>query len=355
MWIALRLAVIVVAFIARYVTLWYRPGSEGTHGGLPWYQKLEKTKKGDIVSFEVGVEMRAKVLFRLQREEASDRWFKSMGLAEEFQTGDAKFDNMVYVACDHPALHRALKDNRKAREKIEEMLEAGYSRIWSDGNALWTKRLSKTPPGPKDLDRLAALHAALGGMKTGWRFFSDPYNARVVAVEALTWSLFGYALAGFIEYWFEGSYVHMDPYSLLVPGAVATVVLVAGLLAVVWWLLKGSSRGHRILVEGVVLIALSAPVAGIQVVSDVNRSLDRSPPTASSWTVVNKYSVRKRRTPTRYYLVLGSRLGGAEVDVPSEVQVESSVYNAATRGKGVEIDVGRGALGYRWYRRITPL
>ena len=86
MWIVFRIAVALVAFLARWVGPLFRPGASGSFGGQPWFKKVEKTRRGDVVSFKIGMPLKAPVIFRLQREEPSDRWFKEVGLANEFQT-----------------------------------------------------------------------------------------------------------------------------------------------------------------------------------------------------------------------------------------------------------------------------
>src|SRR4051794_29632954 len=128
MWILFRIAIALVAFTARYLGPIFRPKAAGSHAGQPWYKKVNK-RRGKILSFKVGMPLKVPFVFRLQREGSSDRWFKKMGLAHEFQTGDATFDEAVYIACDHPALHRVLKENAAAREQIESILDGGYSRV----------------------------------------------------------------------------------------------------------------------------------------------------------------------------------------------------------------------------------
>ena len=354
MLIVFRIAVALVAFLARWIGPLFRPGASGSFAGQPWYKKVEKTKRGDVVSFKIGMPLKAPVIFRLQREESSDRWFKEVGLAHEFQTGDAKFDDTVYIACDHPALHRLLKEKPEARARIRSTLKAGFSRITGDGRMLWIERVASEEPGNDDLQQLSSLRAALAEMPPALTFFRDPYNTRVVAVEALTWSVFAYALGGFLEYSYDKSEVHLEPVALVAPGLIAGTMLVFALVALVWWLLRGSARGSRILIEGVVLLVLSAPMAGIQLVADANRVLDRSQPSVSRWIVKDKFTVRGRKQPTRYNIVLGPGAGATTTDVPGQITVASDVYERARRGKPIEVQISPGAFGYRWYRKVDP-
>jgi len=355
MWISFRVLIALIAFAARFVSPFFRPKAKGSFAGQPWYERLEKSKQGDIESFRVGMPLPVPVGFRLQPEEPSDRWFKRMGLAHEFQTGDAQFDDAVYIACDHPALHRVLRQKEKARERVETVFAAGFRRIWSDGRILWIERYSDTAPAPKDLEQLNNLRVALADLKSGLAWSPDPFTFRVVAVEAITWSIFAYALGGAIEYFFDKTDIHVEPVELVAPGLAAGAVLFLALFGLIALFLRGSSRGSRILIEGIVLLALSVPIAGIQLVSDVNRAFDRSEPVTSRWVVKDKYTVSGRKRTTAYYVVLGPAVGTSITDVPGKISVASSLYYGAQRGRQIELQISRGALGFPWYRRITAL
>ena len=356
MWIVLRVAIALIAFAARWVWPLIRGGSETSFGGRPLYQKIEKNKKGDVTGFRIGMPLEVPFVFRLQRQESSDEWLQKWGFAEEFQTGDFAFDIRVYIACDHPAMHRLLKENEHARERIRAVLDGGYNRISGDGRIVWIERSAHEEPADADLNLLDGLRASLTGISPALRYFADPYNVRFIAVEALTWSLFAYALGAFVEWLYDKSAVHLDRVPLVVAGLVVAVVLFLGLAALIRWFLGKSSRGGRIITEGVVLLALSTPIAGIQLVSDLNRVLDRSEPSVSRWVVTNKYVERARKSGNTYWLVLGSaRDGGpSPMEVPGELSVDMDTYYAVSKGQKLEIDIGKGAFGLKWFRRVTP-
>jgi hypothetical protein len=344
MWIVFRIAVALIAFLARCIGPFFRPKASGSYGGQPWYKKVSKSRSGKISSFTIGMPLDAPFVFRLQREESSDRWFKSMGLAHEFQTGDTPFDEAIYIACDHPALHRALKEKAAAREWIVKVLDAGYKRISGDGRVLWIERPASEEPTEEEVARLSALRASLSGMRPALKMHRDPFNARVVAVEALTWSLFAYAAVGLFEYLVEPD-VYVGSRALLVPGLGAALALVAGLLALVAYFLRGSSRGSRILIESAILLVLAAPIAGMQLVDDLNRGLDRSEPTVETWNVTDKWATKRRRSSS-YHLAL---VKGGE---SRQVTVEYGVYSRAKVGHPLRLHIAKGALGYRWYRAM---
>jgi hypothetical protein len=344
MWILFRIAIALIAFLARCIGPIFRPKAAGSYGAQPWYKKVSKSRSGKVNSFTIGMPLNTAFVFRLQREESSDRWFKSMGLAHEFQTDDAAFDEAIYIACDHPALHRVLKEKAAAREWIVKVLDAGYTRISGDGRVLWIERPAIEEPNDADVARLSALRASLADMRPDLKRHRDPFNARVVAVEALTWSLFAYAAVGLFEYLVEPD-VYVASRALLLPGLAVGLALVAGLLALVAHFLRGSSRGSRILIESAILLVLAAPIAGMQLLDDVNRGLDRSEPTVETWNVTDKWATKRRRSSS-YHLALVNR------GKSRQLLVEYGVYSRAKVGQPVRLHIAKGALGYLWYQAV---
>ncbi len=352
MWIAFRLAVALLAFVARYVRLAWPPAAGGMHAGEPWYRTLKATGRGSdqrIDGFRVGIAMHAPVVFRLQQEGPTDRLLKGLGLAHEFQTGDTQFDREVYIACDNPALHRALKDRAEARDAVVDALSAGFDRISSDGRVLWFERKSNVEPSTDDVDRLVRLRRAIGVLHT--RFLSDPYDARIVAVEALTWSIFAYAVSALVEYAYSPDETYLDASSLVTPGLLVGAGIFLGTAVLVVLLLRNSSRGARIFLEAAVLLILGAPLAGIQLLADANRVLDRSPPVATTWQVTGWRVDRPRRAPPVYYLSLEAK-DSSGMRTGNDIAVPRPIYERVRRGSRIDILVGRGAFGYPWIRRM---
>jgi hypothetical protein len=342
-WILFRIAIALIAFLARCIGPIFRPKAAGSYGSQPWYKKVSKSKGGKVTSFTIGMPLDAPFIFRLQREESSDRWFKSMGLAHEFQTGDA-FDEAIYIACDHPALHRVLKEKAAAREWIVKVLDAGYTRVSGDGRVVWIERPAIEEPNDTDVARLSALRASLADMRPDLKRHREPFNARVVAVEALTWSLFAYAAVGLFEYLVEPD-MYVESRALVLPGLGVALALLAGLLALVAYFLKGSSRGSRILIESAILLVLAAPIAGMQLLDDLNRGLDRSQPVVETWNGTDKWATKRRRSSS-YHLALVKR------GESRQLLVEGGVYSRAKVGQPVRLHIAKGALGYRWYQAI---
>jgi hypothetical protein len=54
------------------------------------------------------------------------------------------------------------------------------------------------------------------------------------------------------------------------------------LLSLIAFVMRGSSRGHRIVAESAVILLIGVPIASMQLVADTNRALDTAQPKRSS-------------------------------------------------------------------------
>ena len=62
-------------------------------------------------------------LYSFHYESSTDRLFKSLGLANEVQTGDSRFDSNIYVTCDHTGLREVLRSHEGVRKAVLKILE----------------------------------------------------------------------------------------------------------------------------------------------------------------------------------------------------------------------------------------
>lgn len=355
MWILFRLGLAVVAFAAR-LSGRFRPrkGVPTSVGGqtvlLAQWEAL-----GSVNHF-VGAELDAPVWFRLHRETEKDRWFKRVGLATEIESGDEDFDKFVYVACDHPMFARLLERSKEARSLISELLWAGITRIEYGGGAVWCSM--KRKPSEHEMSLVARLGQALAPLRDDSSSrFEDPFLRKALLVEGVVWSIAAYA-ASSLMVTLSLPEIYLTDASYLLPGLSIAAGLFALLLAGVWLLLRGSSRGHRLIFESAVVLALGLPVAGVQIFDDLNRGLDSSEVKirtnrSECQRRVSVSSGRRRggsRTTITYWLhVSGSAEG---ITLPSPVRFPGTCEHAP-RGSLATFSIGRGVLGGPWFRTIT--
>lgn len=352
MWILLRLVAMAIGFVARRLS-WSRPREDNQqHDGIA-YSEVAIRHKGRLVRFEMSLPLETGLVFVFTPERSADRLFKRLGLTEEFQTGDDGFDEKVYVGSDHPSLLNVLRGDRSFREILGQMFEAGFSRVWSDGRRLFAVSGTEQPASPW-VRRLAQLKSAVeAAARSSHGRLADPFAARVLVVEALVWSIAGYAIVAFFQM-FDDVGSHFDGFPLILSGLLVGLVASAVLIGIVISILERSSRSHRVLVESQIILFLSLSVIGIQTVADVNRRLDTAPPILVEAVVGEKWTTttRSRRggTRTRYHVHVTSR---GSLQIPSPLQVPSGVYESLNPGTLITVEVGPGRLGYPFFKRMN--
>lgn len=104
-----------------------------------------------------------------------------------------------------------------------------------------------------------------------------------------------YAWSGFAEWSFSREAVHLSPFLVLRFGLLLGTVLAIVLIRIIIALMKGSSRGHRIIIESSMVLCLSFLIGGIQVVSDLNTALDENSPVEVKVNITSLYKHRPRR------------------------------------------------------------
>lgn len=360
MWIFIRLSLAALGFGLRF---WRRsPGEHvGKHKGWPYYLKTHEKEKV-ITSVSLGMALKSPSWIRMHRESKVDRFFKKVGIAGEIQTGDRAFDEQVYVTSDHPAVEALLTSSAALRAAVLRAFELGAVCVRYDGRAIWLDKLPGAEATKAHLDVLAALCKASTPLNQGReRRFTDRFFWRALVIEGAVWANVGYAVGGFIENGAHPEDVHVSSTPLIAVGLMMAAALFAGILGIIALVMRGSSRGHRIVIESALLLAIGLPLAGVQLAGDSNRALDDSP---SQLTKVGVASceVRQRssgRNGTEKYYALTYALPAPSSDappapeLPTEIRVTRSLCDAIRNGgEELEVELGAGRWGIPWYRQM---
>ena len=91
--------------------------------------------------------------YSLKNETSIDRFFKFVGLANEYQTGNKDFDDLVYVVSDNSKLHQQISLNHKITDSVVEIFKAGKNykykvkEIRNNSGRLWVKMRYRTYGG----------------------------------------------------------------------------------------------------------------------------------------------------------------------------------------------------------------
>jgi hypothetical protein len=353
MWIFIRLMLALAGFAIRTLARGRKRPDTGHFKDTP-YRSSIRSRKGKTTGFEISMPCATPTWIRLHAESAADRAFKAMGIANEIQTGDEEFDKKVYVTCDHPHVATVLTESKELRDAIRALFAAGYSKVYYNGTHVHADRQADYEPTTRDLELLYAVKAA------SWKLadappsrLGDRFLWKALIVEGVIWSIAGYAIGTAVElFWAKEDY-HLDRAAVWKFGLITSGVAFGILLLVIALWMRGSSRGHRIIVESAIVLLLSLPIASVQLVSDTNRSFDSSTAavieTTFSECEIREHRGRRGRKSYSYHLHLNG-----PATLPSKIETTRDLCNAArsSTDKAVQIAVGKGRWGMPWYRWI---
>jgi hypothetical protein len=333
----------------------------GNYQGMPYYVETNHDEEGDMVAFKLGMPLPTESLFKFELEGKSSKFFKSLGISTEYQSGDTNFDEKIYLACDHPVLLQQLGNSTQSRDLILELLiNRKFRSIWSDGEVLWTTRSSRKEPTETEIQLLSQLVASLMPVCQTALQQKTPFFWRFLWVEAFVWALFGYAASVLLENRFNYHDYHLDSGALFQYGLIAAALLMAVLMMTIILLLRKSSRGHTIVAESFALLLLTLPLCGMQLVSDINRNFDKAAPQQQVGIIsdVSKRTSSGRGsgiwTPrTTYQLELQDELWVFGTPVPQRIEISEKLYQHANTGEQLLLSIKPGFLGLPWYEKMT--
>jgi hypothetical protein len=260
MWVFLRLLGMVVVGLTKL--LWRQSGYEERRGsGREAWVFRHGRRKSKTVSTTFGVPFVHPVFFKLTRESGVDRFFRAIGWSHEFQSGDQKFDDAVYVACDHPALLPVLQADTTARAAVQRLFDRDVKYIYTDGAHLWAHRRGDSLPGDESVGNLIAIRDALEGVpKVHLRGLRDSFFWKAMAIEAVAWSIALYGVPAIVEIALRSHPQYFDWTPIITMGLTLSIAVFVALLGLAWIVLRGSSRTHRIFAESALLLAIGRSV-----------------------------------------------------------------------------------------------
>jgi hypothetical protein len=359
MWLVLRILTLVAVYLWKF--FWRQQGGHpaGLQRDVVRVKREVRGKGGRFVRDYHGLEYSGPLRFRVTEEGGLDSFFKGLGLAVEQQTGDAEFDRGFYLTCDQPALGETLRQHDDARKAVARIFRNGAKGIFTDGVHLWAEIAKEDHDLSEILEDLYTLRAALLKVDpNSHRSRLDAFFWKAVAVESLAWSIACYGLPGFAELAWNRNTLYLDAGGLFFRGLQYSLVVFAALFGLIVVLLRGSSRGHRIIIESFLVLAVGIPLSTVQGLSDANINLDDSPPLISEHEVTGKYirKVRRRKGGTSYHYHLRLR---PVVDGPlagkGDIEVEPGIYNTVPDRDGrIEVWTHPGWAGLPWIESIRP-
>ena len=362
MWILIKIIFLFIAFFLRiFAKFWPLMAGRiieskiisGTNVKIIIHGDRSSTEGTTTEGTTLLLDFPCRSIFRLSQETNIDRYFKKIGFSVEIQTGDKNFDKHIYIESDSPAFSDEIKRDENSRKLIMGLFNQGCKYIRCDGKSLFIYFDSdrrKDSPVHKAVDLLLQLR----DLDQKWiGFFRDPFAIKALLIEAVIWSLGVYGIIGFYELFFLRPDRYLDAMPLAVTGIFIGIVGAVILLTMVFLLLRGSSRGHRIVIESALVLSLAFPVGGIQFLSDINTELDQQPSILIERKIrtTEKRNLGTRRSPYCSYLLYLDHTDKRELlEIYPEIEIESDAYTAAQNATHVMIEIGPGRFNFPWFR-----
>ncbi|HEY1111474.1 MAG TPA: hypothetical protein VGE76_22655 [Opitutaceae bacterium] len=317
----------------------------------------QKAKGGKILGTTLGVAFPYPLYFRLSRETSFDGFCKRSGISREQQTDDEHFDRHVYVMCDHPDFGLALRDDAATRATILDLLYTEEAKeIYSDGKHVWVQLNGERAGDESAVRKLTTIRAALQRLPPyRWAAVRDSFMWRALSIEAVVGGLACYGILAMAEWSMLPEYNYLSWGPIILWGLGFSVGIYVALYVAMKRLLGGSSRAHRLLVEGGAILLIGIPPSAVVLASDINRGLDRAPAVVVYREVESKTmeSGRGRRKNTKCYLTLRPSADDG-YRIPSRFTVSYGTYGSVGPGSKLALTIGQGALGVPWIEKIAP-
>jgi hypothetical protein len=360
MWFVPGIVVLPVSSVAYWWTRIRGPSKpSGTESsltdGTAYY--ANETKR----ELELAVAVDSDFRFRVARERGFHRFFKAMGLAREWRAPCSRFRQDCYVVSDDPEVQSLLME--------DELRDQFYGLLYPDSGSddfvptevrvyptFATLRCRKhwfrfntdaEQEADRYVPRLRRLAEAIGARQA-----RDPSRDRdwkrrpmyALASPAMPLLMVGAVLMMIDIYYASGPQL-LRPWDLI--GHIWPLLV---LLLLVWifltcFVLGGSSRLPPALTEIVLVGGMGLAIAGPQLTAEYNHEFDRDPlETVVSPVLDREFDPGGHRTPDKYYLMVALR----PQDRVEKLRVSSELYDRAARHEPVAVELGGGALGYRW-------
>ncbi len=324
--------------------------------GVSYFLKINQNR-GQFQSMTIGIPFGHQIAFTMAKEQKWDIFFKNIGFSIEFQTGDPVFDQKIYIAAEHPLFCRSLANQAKIRELILELFDAGFDKLWSDGRFLYLQSKQNLSSGPWISKAGSLVNLFHQFFKTNFISFGrDPFAYRAIIVESIVWGIASYSVVSYFESYVYREDFHLNHTALLKYGLSFSIGVLVLLMFFIILFLKRTSRSHIILVECLVLLVFSLPIAGMQLASDVNRGFDRSESEISEVKIINLTRKQHRRRRSSYYTyhMKVNKVSGP-VEFPEDIKVSLDIYQQLREETQIKIETGKGYLNVPWYRKIADI
>jgi hypothetical protein len=283
----------------------------------------------------------------MRKETRLDRTGKSLRINRETQTGDAAFDERVYLESDAPdsAVLAALVDPT-LRASVMKCLDLGAASVTLDleGNLTISRPLPQADL--LGVDKLTPLIDALGAAAEAIPPLVAVRQARPFAAKVMIAAVVSAVVSVPLFFLCNALWetVGVDLYTSC---AIVGFLLWFLALPILILVQRGRSDSLRMIVTSAISLLFSLPVTGTDLALTLNGLFDTSPPVTHEQRVLSRRATSGKNTT--YYVTLASWHPGEE---KIELTVGSSLYYKLAEGAEVRLTTSLGALGWERLRHI---
>jgi len=173
---------------------------------------------------------------------------------------------------------------------------------------------------------------------------SDPFIKKILFFEVLYYGFVFYAISTYVAHSIDDGNYLIDPMNLMIKGAWIGATLLLAWIAIVFSILKKSSRAPVFIGEVFLGTIVCFVFGGSQMMVDLNELLDRSKPEYVTGELIEKYSRRTgsgRHRTTSFFITLNFPEKN-KFQVPTSLQVNSYYYFVLHEEMAVEFTIHRG-------------
>lgn len=326
---------------------------------------LDRGDKSKAVGLRIGVTAPTVYDFSFKPEKWRDWFSKRIGFSVEYQTGDAEFDNAVYIVSNDARIHATLSQNAALRADILRVFSivaphsAELKEVRCSLGRIWVHYKLKNPLVQSKLPVLAEqlvpalnrLAADLGrATVAGAPRLYDRFVLRAAIILAISTGLAMNGAAHLARLYFIPMPFTVDNSTLILWSLYCGAALLALLVLAVVLFLGRSARAHVVLLEVLLVGSVGAVLTSFVELRDLNMEWDQQPAARYEVTTVSKRISKSRRSRT-YYVTIS---GWPNKNNTSEFRVSSSFYHRTDRGAKLELLQKPGFLKVPWVAGLLP-
>jgi hypothetical protein len=340
-------------------------------GETEYFYTTEHNQKANLTTITTYIEGIYGYDFSLKFEGQAERFFKSIGLSTECQSGDTRFDETVYIVSDDEWLCTQLKSTPEFRKLFLDIFWCCHDKDVNvrniqcfDGRILITSRYSTKQQNEEFVREYTRSIASLlqqslaflpskGTIKDKIYRESTGYIAHILHVFILA------LLAnGAIIFFTDMTTVQIMPHlvhslSIIPLTLKSTFIFIALLMITAFFFLYRSSRLAPVAIQILSLGLLGTFLTSLVEIKEINSRFDISEAQIYKSQITGKEAVHHRKSGTTYHLYFRPwEWQGSSFDLV----VPYSLYTRSNEGDIARIYEHRGYLGYAWIENIeiTP-